>query len=319
MQFPVVRTRVAGLKKTFDLSTPETRREYFEAKVGKEIGKLQKYFGKNSTIVNMVGKKNSGKGTYIKMFLEAVNVSATHLSIGDLVRSSGIINRTVTGLVSTEEVVRLLKNESGRLSNLVLLDGLPRNLDQIETAVGVRKELGLKPGKDLFALIDIPDAVMDERMKSRVICPICKTPRSPKLLLTKHIKMDQKTGEIYLLCDNEKCQPVRMVKKEGDELGIEPIRGRLEDDARVMEAIIGRNDLEKVFLSASIPVSEAHYVDEYEIHKIYSHEWDKKAGRVISVSQNWVFKDDLGRDSYTLFPPAVTVHLIKEMVRVFLL
>lgn len=316
MQFPVLRTKVAGLTKDFDLSTPETRRPYFEAKVGKEIAKLRQYLAKNSLLINIVGKKNSGKGTYTKMFLEAVGVKATQLAVGDIVRANQI-ERTMDKLLPTEKILEILREEAKKgFLPTVFLDGLPRNVDQIAHAITIRNHLSLGPGRDLFVLIDIPEEVMDGRMKSRVICPICKTPRSPKLLLTKFVQYDSKNNEFFLECDNETCERVRMVPKEGDHLGIGPIRSRLKGDEEVMRAIAELPAVETVFLSASIPVEMSHQVDSYEIQQQYEHRWDEKAGKVISTSENWLFKDDSGKDSLTLFPPAVTVYMIREMVRV---
>lgn len=317
MQFPVLVTKVAGLNKTFDLSTPETRREYFEAKAGQEIKKLRRYLAKNSVLINMIGKKNSGKGTYTKMFLEAMGITASQLAVGDLVRAHQV-ERSMGKLLSTEKIVELLSLEAQKgLLPTVFVDGLPRNLEQIEHAVHLRKQLQLGKGKDIFVLIDIPEAVMDIRMKTRVICPNCKTPRSPKLLLTKYVNHDPKSGEIYLECDNELCKRARMVPKEGDQLGIDPIRSRLKSDGEVIESVAQKKDLRVILLSASVPVEMAHLVDSYEIHQQYSHLWDAKAGKVVTTSENWVFKDDLKRDSFTLFPPAVTVYLIKEIVKGF--
>ena len=87
-QFPVFRTKTPGVDKKFDLNNVASRQEYFKAKAGPEIEKLKKYLESNSAFVAfLLGKKNSGKGTYSKMFQETVNPGKVgHLSVGDLVR-----------------------------------------------------------------------------------------------------------------------------------------------------------------------------------------------------------------------------------------
>ena len=73
--------------KNFDLTDFEQRQAYFEFKAGKEIKKLREYLKENTFIAYLLGKKNSGKGTYAKMFKEIVDKDRIeHFSIGDMVR-----------------------------------------------------------------------------------------------------------------------------------------------------------------------------------------------------------------------------------------
>ena len=85
--YKLSKTKVVGVTKKFDLNDPASRKPYFEAKVGKEIKALQKYLKSgNRFVAFLIGKKNSGKGTYSKLFMEAVGAKVDHLSIGDIVR-----------------------------------------------------------------------------------------------------------------------------------------------------------------------------------------------------------------------------------------
>ena len=56
-EFPIelLKTKVEGLDKTFDLSDPEQRKEYFKAKAGPEIEALKKYFKNNTFIAYWLG------------------------------------------------------------------------------------------------------------------------------------------------------------------------------------------------------------------------------------------------------------------------
>ena len=53
--------------------------------------------------------------------------------------------------------------------------------------------------------IDIPEAVIDARIKNRYICPKCQTSRNFALLPTSKIGYDDKTKEYYLICDKLGC------------------------------------------------------------------------------------------------------------------
>src|SRR5260221_13224575 len=90
IEFPIFKTKIEGVTKRFNLSDPAERAEYFQAKAGPEIKKIQAYLENPSSkefVAFLLGKKNSGKGTYSKLFMEAVRSDKIkHLSVGDLVR-----------------------------------------------------------------------------------------------------------------------------------------------------------------------------------------------------------------------------------------
>ena len=59
-----------GKDRKFNLTDPQERNDYFYYKAGEEIEKLKDYVKDNTFIVYLLGKKNSGKGTYSKMLAE---------------------------------------------------------------------------------------------------------------------------------------------------------------------------------------------------------------------------------------------------------
>ena len=108
-----------------------------------------------------------------------------------------------------------------------------------------------------------------------------------------------------------------MVRKEGDELGIDPIRERLEMDEKIMKQLVSLHGIPKVFLRNSVPVEEAkNYVDEYELTPEYQYEFDPVTKRVKTIETPWVVKDDEGVLSYSLMPSAVVVAMIKQIAKV---
>ncbi len=350
VDFPIFKTKVSEVTEKFNLNDPEERARYFAAKAGPEIEKLRKYLEKDTFLAFLLGKKNSGKGTYSKLFMEAVGKDRVgHISVGDVVRDVHkaieigegkkelmesltknyrgfhsleqvediILGRDTKSLVSSELIVALLQYEiSRRPRQAVFIDGFPRALDQIGYSLMLKQVLGYREDPDFLVFISVPETVIDARIKARVICPICKTPRSLKLAPTAFVGQDEKTGEFYLMCDNPSCNKARMVTKEGDELGIEPIRDRLELDDKIFRQLLNLKGLPQVKLRNSIPKDVAwDYVEPYEVTPMYSYK--KEAGGKIEVLEEpWVISDDDGVESVSLLPAPVALGFIKQTAEV---
>ncbi|MCL4405130.1 MAG: nucleoside monophosphate kinase [Patescibacteria group bacterium] len=350
IEFPVYKTKREGLTATYDLSDPAQRKLYFEAKLGPEIKVIKKFLKKKAFVAFLIGKKNTGKGTYSKLFMEVVgNEHVGHLSVGDLVRDVHkmiadergraelanflkdnyrgfntvdeifdlIEGRSQEKLMSSELILALIKYEIARRPRQALfIDGFPRALDQVNYTLFLKDILGYKDHPDFLVFIDVPESVIDERIKYRVVCPICKTPRNTRLLATKDVGYDEKSRAFYLMCDNPTCHKARMLPKEGDELGIEPIRARLEADDQVFKQLLNLKGIPKVYLRNTVPVDKASsYVDNYEITPGYEYELEKETGFVKTIEKPWIVKDDNGVPSYSLLPPAVVAGLIARVAR----
>ncbi len=351
IDFPIFRTKISGVTKRYNLSDPAERAEYFAAKVGEEIKKLRAYLEHGTFVAYMLGKKNSGKGTYSKLFMEAVGSNNVgHVSIGDIVRDAhlglespekrdelldflrknyrgfhtveelvaNIEGRGTSSLISTELIVALIKYEiSKHPKQAIFLDGFPRGLDQIPHSMFLKELIGYREDPDFLVFLHLPESVIDERIKYRVICPICKTPRNTRLLATKEVGYDEQTKTFYLRCDNPSCNLAQMVSKEGDELGIEPIRQRLEIDDQIFRKLLDLQGLPKIYLRNAVPVAQAsEIVDDYEITPAYEYEYDATSKNVKVLEKSWEVNDDSGVPSYSLMPAAVVVGLIKQMVQV---
>lgn len=345
IKFPLFKTKIKNSPK-LDLADVKDREKYFELKAGPEIKKLREYLKENSFIAYLLGKKNSGKGTYAKMFKEIVDKeNIEHFSIGDMVREvdkeledeakrkelikflennyrgfvplkkiiESLEKRSTSKLLPSELILALAKREIAKKGGKALfIDGFPRELDQVSYSLFFRDLVNYRQDPDIFVLIDVPEAVIDERIKHRVVCPVCQTSRNLKLLPTK--KIEEEKGKFHLICDNSECQGKRMVAKEGDEAGIEPIKDRLKLDGKLIEKAFSLQGIPKVLLRNSVPVDKAkELLDDYEITPEYGYE--EKKGKVEIVEKPWQIKDDNGVSSYSLMPPPVVISLIKQMVR----
>ena len=108
-----------------------------------------------------------------------------------------------------------------------------------------------------------------------------------------------------------------MVVKEGDGLGIEAIRERLELDDKIMKNLLEMEGIPKIYLRNSVPVERAReFVDDYEITPAYRYELAEGVKSVKVIEEPWIVKDDLGVDSHSLLPQPVGVSLIKQVAEV---
>lgn len=342
-EFPIIGTKVAGLNKKFDLNSPGGRAKYFQAKAGDEIKRIEKFLEKNTFIAYWLGKKSSGKGTYSKILIEIFGEDKMeHVSVGDLVREiddweafkktdkfkrmkdyyrgyvsfddavKAHFNRSTKSLLPTEFVLALLKSHIDELKGkTIFIDGLPRNMNQVSYSLYFRDLINYRNDRDMFVLIDIPESVIEARIKNRVVCPKCFTSRNIKFLITSKVKRDKK-GEYYLACDNKTCKGARMEGKEGDDEGLMPIRGRLDRDEKLLEAALKLHGIPKVLIRNHVPVTEKQKFDDYEITPEYV--FTEEKGKVKIIEKPWIFKDDNGVDSHSLLSAPAVVAVLKQLV-----
>lgn len=350
-EFPLFSTKVEGLDKKFDLSDIDGRKEYFLAKVGPEIEKIKKFIDEGKTfIVYLLGKKNAGKGTYTKLLMEIFGRDKiAHLSVGDIVRDlhasmedpekkkelldylsknyrgylapeqaiDALLGRDQKSLLPNEFIMAMVKREIDKIGKkIIFIDGFPRNLDQVSYSLFFKQLVDYREDPDIFVAIDIPEAVIDERMKWRRVCPICHTPRNLKLFTTKEVEYDKEKKEFFLICDNPDHERSRMFGKEGDEMGIESIRDRLELDDQLIAKIFSLHGIKKGLIRNAIPVAESkEYVEDYEITPEYYYEYDEASGKVKTLERPFKVMDDEGVEVYSLLAPPVAVALVKQLAK----
>lgn len=350
-EFPLSNTKVEGVDKKYNLSDLNERREYFEAKAGEEVAKLKKFFDEGKTfIVYLLGKKNAGKGTYTKLLMELFGKDKIgHISVGDIVRDvhsamedenkkkelmeylhknyrgfltpekglEALLGRDQKTLLPDEFILALVKREIDMMPKKALfIDGLPRNMEQISHAIFFKELIDYRQDPDIFAAIDIPEAVIDERMKWRVVCPICHTPRNLKLFTTQEVGYEEDRKEFFLKCDNPDCQNAKMTAKEGDNLGIETIRERLEMDDKLINKVFSLHGVPKILIRNAVPVEKSNeLVDDYEITPEYYYEYDEVNKNVKTLERPYTVKDDEGVEVFSLLAPPVALSLIRQLVK----
>lgn len=349
LEFPIISTKTKGVRKRFDLESPAGRKLYFEAKVGDEIKHIKKYLKKDTFVAYFLGKKSSGKGTYSKLLTEIFGEDKiAHVSVGDLVREAdnwkafkktkrykrlkhyyrgyvsfedaenALLGRSTAKLLPTEFILGLLKAHIDKLQGkAIFIDGMPRDMDQVSYSLFFRDLIAYRDDPDFFVLIDIPERIIEERMRYRRTCPICQTSRNQKLFITSKVEYDIESGEFYLVCDNPTCKGAKMVGKEGDDKGLAPIRERLDRDEGLLKTAFKLYGIPKILLRNHVPAKDAkRYFDSYEITPEYVFKWDKRSKKVKVIEKPFVVKDDNGVRSSSLMASAVIVGMLKQMVEI---
>jgi len=169
-------------------------------------------------IVILLGAPGSGKGT-VAGKLAADNANLKHVSSGDLLRGA-VAKGTAAGneakgfmeagkLVPDALIARMIKDVVAETTGDVtmLLDGFPRNLAQAE----ILAEMGAPVTRAV--LIDVPDAIIQDRIAGRRTCPKCKAGYHVKNLPPK----------VEGICDA--CGAALVIRKDDNP---ETVKDRLE-------------------------------------------------------------------------------------------
>lgn len=130
-------------------------------------------------IVILLGAPGSGKGT-VAARLASENANLKHVSSGDLLRGA-VAKGTEAGqkakafmeagqLVPDELIAQMIKDVIAETEGDVtmLLDGFPRNVKQADILADTGAEIRSA------VLLDVPDAIIQDRIAGRRICPKCK-------------------------------------------------------------------------------------------------------------------------------------------------
>ena len=165
-------------------------------------------------IVILLGAPGSGKGT-IASRLAAENASLKHVSSGDLLRGA-VAKGTPAGveakgymekgnLVPDALIAAMIKDVIDETTGDVtmLLDGFPRNVAQAE----VLDKSGA-PVRSVV-LVDVPDAIIADRIAGRRTCPKCKAGYHVKALPPKVEGVCDKCGSALVVRKDDNPDTVR--------------------------------------------------------------------------------------------------------------
>jgi adenylate kinase len=160
----------------------------------------------------LFGPPGSGKGTYASRLFE--KLGTPHISTGDLIRdeikSKTDIGRKIEGytlrgeLVPDDVVIELLRRRISQpdCAKGFILDGFPRNVPQAE-ALDRIAPIGV------VINLDVPDAVIIERLSSRLTCKSCGAIFNQRFLKPKVEGVCDKCGGQLYVRDDDKPEVVQ--------------------------------------------------------------------------------------------------------------
>jgi len=336
--------------KKYDHLSPQGRRYYFNDKIGEEIQKMRDYLDKNTFIAYFVAPKMAGKGTYTRMIMEIIGEKYfANISVGDVVRAAHadyeakgnksdtylyvkdnyrglmsvdelfdtLVGRTAEKTLPTELILSLIKKEIDQQEHKsIFLDGFPRKADQVSYSLYFRDLIDYRNDPDIFVLINIAMEVIDERIKTRRICPKCGNSRNLTLNPTSDIRYDEESKDFYLMCDNPSCEPTRLIPKENDDKGIGIIEDRILTDLELADMTRRMHGITRIELYNCLDADLAlDYVDEDELTKVYSYE---EVNGEVEINTEKFTIDDHGKKLYSLIPDPVVIQFIKQFVDILL-
>lgn len=133
----------------------------------------------------LLASPGAGKGT-ASDYIEN-KYGYKHISSGSLLRNEALVNEEIKSLidngkfVSDETVMDVLKRNID--SNNIILDGIPRNLNQAKLLDSLFKENNIDLDKVIF--IDIDKEIAAKRVINRLTCDKCKRVYNKELIDSK--------------------------------------------------------------------------------------------------------------------------------------
>ena len=133
----------------------------------------------------LLASPGAGKGT-ASDYIEN-KYGYKHISSGSLLRNEALVNEEIKSLidngkfVSDETVMDVLKRNID--SNNIILDGIPRNLNQAKLLDSLFKENNIDLDKVIF--IDIDKEIAAKRVINRLTCDKCKRVYNKELVDSK--------------------------------------------------------------------------------------------------------------------------------------
>ena len=133
----------------------------------------------------LLASPGAGKGT-ASDYIEN-KYGYKHISTGSLLRNEALVNEEIKSLidkglfVSNETVMDILKKNINNEN--IILDGIPRNLEQAKILDSFLEENNIKLEKIIF--IDIDKELAASRVENRLTCEKCKRVYNKELINSK--------------------------------------------------------------------------------------------------------------------------------------
>ncbi|MCL5795087.1 MAG: nucleoside monophosphate kinase [Patescibacteria group bacterium] len=218
-------------------------------------------------------------------------------------------------LLPTEVVMALIeKAVKDNQGKSVIIDGFPRSKEQVAMALRMQKDFEAKKVPSVFVEINCPEEILIRRYIDRRVCPICQTPRNIKLLLTKEIEFDEKSGEFHLICERPECKRARFIQKQGDQDGIGKVKERQKKVQEMIDEIKKQTPHLHIAVHNAVALEEAHKHDMADFTEEAELFWDKDKKEVVKKFKPMVAIDEHGRKVHSRWPEPVVVEMVDKLV-----
>jgi hypothetical protein len=155
--------------------------------------------------------------------------------------------------------------------------------------------------------------VRDARMRHRRVCPICQNSKNLKLWPSNKFGYDENTDEVFMLCDEETCELVRMVAKDYDDQGADAMKDRDQITQDLVDHLHEHHPEYTLSIKNAIPVDNADQYEPHDITEITNLGWDPEKKEVTVTTEPWILSDEEGKQYYSGYPETWVVDLLKQL------
>ncbi|MCA9398095.1 nucleoside monophosphate kinase, partial [candidate division WWE3 bacterium] len=217
-------------------------------------------------------------------------------------------------LKSTEVILAMIKKAlADAPEKSIILDGFPRSPEQVQHALELIDHFEQQGYQPVFVNVDTPYEVRDTRMRHRRVCPICQNSKNLKLWPSTKHEYDPEADEVFMVCDEEGCELVRMVEKDYDAQGADAMKERDQITQDLVDHLHEHHPEYTVSIKNAIPTERAGEYEPHDLTEITNLDWDPDKQEVVVTTEPWILQDEEGNDYYSGNPETWVVDLIKEL------
>ena len=165
----------------------------------------------------LFGPPGAGKGTQSRLIQERHHLAL--ISTGEILReeikketSLGLqVKKTIEsgGFPSDEIILELFESHLKNIKDKgVILDGVPRTLNQAQKIDDIFERLGLD--LDVVIQLTVDDKELIRRLSSRMICKACSTSSTPEIPPQKEGECDKCSGREFIRRPDDEPESIRV-------------------------------------------------------------------------------------------------------------
>ncbi len=318
--------------------------DYIAKNTVQEAKKLKDFLTQNRIIIVPLAQKMGGKTYYLQYFTDLLGKERFEtVFTGEMIRmlkkagieevkaqltqvfsnqnsqeklskidqiTQEILNSNSAKLISDEIIFALIRDKISSIEykNSIILDGVPRSVQQIESIRKLEQDLNMKA---YFFYFDTNYEVLDIRAESRRVCPVCGY--SKNIVSSPTNRVIHKGNTFVLICDAcaKQAREVQMVQKLGDDKKEDILKARNDYEA-VMKALEASMGNEFIRINTCQDISD-YYGPIEEINKAFMYSLDPLTQQVRAIAEPQVVQLADGTKIYAKSPEFAVVKMVKQL------